>query len=93
MSKFEWQTEQEEWDDLPPLAETRPLPLWKRLVIILVVLIFVGSSALVAIRQIGFRSQRTINEATSDVQDAHDLWQARQHVDLSQVGKLKPATA
>ncbi len=27
------------------------------------------------------------------MQDAHDLWQARQHVDLSQVGKLKPATA
>ena len=74
MSKFEWQTEQEEWDELPPLAETQSLPLWKRLVIILVVLIFVGSSALVAIRQIDFRSQRTINEATSDVQDAHNLW-------------------
>lgn len=74
MSKFEWQTEQEEWDDLPPVEETRPLALWKRLIIIFVVVIFVGSSALVAIRQIGFRSQRTINEATNDVQDAHNLW-------------------
>ena len=27
------------------------------------------------------------------MQDAHDLWQARQHVDLSQVGKLKLAAA
>lgn len=27
------------------------------------------------------------------MQDAHDLWQARQHVDLGQVGKLKLAAA
>ena len=27
------------------------------------------------------------------MQDAHDLWQARQHVDLSQGGKLKLAAA
>ena len=74
MSRFDWQTDEDDWDDLPPPTESRPLALWKRLVIILVVFIFVGSSALVALRQIDFRSQKTVTEATADVQSAHDLW-------------------
>ncbi|MCL4871036.1 MAG: hypothetical protein KJ063_18915 [Anaerolineae bacterium] len=76
MGQFDWQTDTEEegWDDLPPLEPTRPLPLWQRFVIIGIVLSLVGSSALVALRQISFRSQRSSSRAIADVQAAHELW-------------------
>ncbi len=74
MGQFDWQTDNDnEWEE-SPLTESRPLAWWKRVIIILVVSVFVGSTALVALRQLGLRSALTMNQAQTDVQLAHDLW-------------------
>ena len=74
MGQFDWQTDNDnEWDE-QPLNESRPLPLWKRAVIVFVVLVFVGSSVIIAMRQLGLRSATTMAQAQTDVQLAHDLW-------------------
>ena len=73
MGKFDWQTDEEEWPE-PPALESRPLPLWQRLGMVFLVILLVSSSAIGLLRQMNLRSQETVDQATADVQDAHELW-------------------